>query len=65
MQLIKFIIKHYNGQKEKFAGMSAVIDTDLDGQVLPRALLKGVINHPPACRHACVAAVGYQEQHTA
>lgn len=62
---MKLIIKHYNSQKDKFVGMSAIVDTDLDGQVLLRVLLKGVINHPPACRHASVAAVGYQEQHTA
>lgn len=51
-QLIKLIIKHYNDQKDEFAGASAARDTDADGQVLLRALLKGVINHTPACRHA-------------
>lgn len=51
-QLIKLVIKRYNGQKDKCAGVSAAGDTDADGQVLLRALLKGVINRAPACRHA-------------
>lgn len=53
--LIIFIIKHNSSQEDEALGISAFRHIDKDGQVLLRALLKGMISHTLACRHTSLA----------